>query len=306
MNKTYKYTLTSGEKKEVTFDVGVNRLAISNANGEDGAGNIDKMKDIELTDLQDKQILVYDSTSEKWKNENQLSAGDGLVIEDGTIQVNPYTYSTSPKKTAEKWIDESPIYAKVVPISALPNATTIQVAHDISDMAVMVNHFSTAKNNTSQIKFDKLIDDINDTNIIITASQDLSSYAGNVTIKYTKKAIYIPMIKDTNYAYSEYWTYVRSYKDGYMMYVDAGLYGSNHSLMVFDENISPAILYGFTGYSQTANMLGSVTYKEHTMWYTWVNIDRGGVVPVLTAHSNGTLAGYANPTLAIQSLIDEL
>lgn len=38
MNKTYKYTLSSGEKKEVTFDVGVYQLAISNANGEDGAG----------------------------------------------------------------------------------------------------------------------------------------------------------------------------------------------------------------------------------------------------------------------------
>lgn len=38
MNKVYKYTLTSGEKKEITFDVGVHRLAISNANGTDGGG----------------------------------------------------------------------------------------------------------------------------------------------------------------------------------------------------------------------------------------------------------------------------
>lgn len=36
MNKAYKYTLTANEHKEITFDVGVNRLAISNANGTDG------------------------------------------------------------------------------------------------------------------------------------------------------------------------------------------------------------------------------------------------------------------------------
>lgn len=36
MNKTYKYTLTANERKEITFGVGVNRLAISNANGTDG------------------------------------------------------------------------------------------------------------------------------------------------------------------------------------------------------------------------------------------------------------------------------
>lgn len=38
MNKAYKYTLSSGEKKEITFDVGVQRLAITNANGTDGGG----------------------------------------------------------------------------------------------------------------------------------------------------------------------------------------------------------------------------------------------------------------------------
>lgn len=36
MNKAYKYTLTANEHKEITFDVGVNRIAISNANGTDG------------------------------------------------------------------------------------------------------------------------------------------------------------------------------------------------------------------------------------------------------------------------------
>jgi len=36
MNKAYKYTLTANEHKEITFDVGVQRLAVTNANGTDG------------------------------------------------------------------------------------------------------------------------------------------------------------------------------------------------------------------------------------------------------------------------------
>lgn len=38
MNKTYKYTLTSGEKKEVSFDVGVHKIAVTNASGKEGGG----------------------------------------------------------------------------------------------------------------------------------------------------------------------------------------------------------------------------------------------------------------------------
>lgn len=36
MNKAYKYTLTANEHKEITFGVGVQRLAITNANGTEG------------------------------------------------------------------------------------------------------------------------------------------------------------------------------------------------------------------------------------------------------------------------------
>lgn len=45
MNKAYKYTLTANERKEITFDVGVNRLAISNANGYDYGEDLTQLKE---------------------------------------------------------------------------------------------------------------------------------------------------------------------------------------------------------------------------------------------------------------------
>lgn len=40
MNKTYKYTLTAHEKKEISFDTGVARLAIANGDGVDGSTTV--------------------------------------------------------------------------------------------------------------------------------------------------------------------------------------------------------------------------------------------------------------------------
>lgn len=40
MNKTYKYTLTAHEKKEISFDTGVARLAITNGDGVDGSTTV--------------------------------------------------------------------------------------------------------------------------------------------------------------------------------------------------------------------------------------------------------------------------
>ena len=58
------------------------------------------------------------------------------------------TYSTT-EKVVGKWIDNSPVYEKVVEIGALPNATTKTVAHGISDLKFMLSMVACAHNSTS-------------------------------------------------------------------------------------------------------------------------------------------------------------
>lgn len=114
MNKTYKYTIASGASREVTFDTGVASLAISNANGEDGATKIEKLKDVELTDLADNQILVYDSTSEKWQNEDQYDTIDDLEDVDITDATDGQILVYD--ATNEKWVN-SDEYEYTLPVA---------------------------------------------------------------------------------------------------------------------------------------------------------------------------------------------
>lgn len=66
-----------------------------------------------------------------------------LVIEstdlDGNYEVNTEKYSTEETLTNKIWIDGKPIYRKVVDFGTLPNATSKNVAHNISNLSNVVN-----------------------------------------------------------------------------------------------------------------------------------------------------------------------
>lgn len=79
MNKTYKYTLSSGEKKEITFDVGVNRLAISNANGEDGGSGVVYTAGNNIQISEENVISAIDTT---------YTAGSGIEISEQNVISN--------------------------------------------------------------------------------------------------------------------------------------------------------------------------------------------------------------------------
>lgn len=63
-------------------------------------------------------------------------------IEDGAVTaakidfstIGALNYSTSETTTGGTWVDGSPIYQKTIPCGALPNATTISVAHHITGL----------------------------------------------------------------------------------------------------------------------------------------------------------------------------
>lgn len=79
MNKTYKYTLSSGEKKEITFDVGVQRLAITNANGTDGGSGVTYTAG-ENIQISDENVISATNTT--------YTAGDGIAISEQNVISN--------------------------------------------------------------------------------------------------------------------------------------------------------------------------------------------------------------------------
>ena len=95
MNKTYKYTVASGASREITFDTGVAKIALSNANGTDSGGGT-----YELPVASDETL-------------GGIKVGNGLSIdENGILNVNK-VYSTT-EQAVGTWIDGKPVYEKTV------------------------------------------------------------------------------------------------------------------------------------------------------------------------------------------------
>lgn len=72
------------------------------------------------------------------------------VIDDVAFLKNASNYSTTEHKVG-KWIDGSDLYEKTIDCGALPNATTITIAHGISDIKNIVDIRGFAMNNAETI-----------------------------------------------------------------------------------------------------------------------------------------------------------
>jgi hypothetical protein len=88
-----------------------------------GSGqSLDALNDVDIDDqtLTNGQGIVYDATSQKWKN--------GTVGGGGS-----HTYSTT-EQVVGTWIDGSTLYEKTINFGTLPNNTTKEVQHNISNV----------------------------------------------------------------------------------------------------------------------------------------------------------------------------
>ena len=109
---------------------------------------------------------------------------------------NSLSYSETEQKTGGKWIDGKPIYRKVVACGALPNNTTKNVAHNISNVGRFINYYGTAKGNTTTINIPYLdgsghdysvFVNVNNTNVVIRTYKDRSAYTDTyIILEYTK------------------------------------------------------------------------------------------------------------------------
>lgn len=122
------------------------------------------------------------------------SANDKTVvnISGGGGSVN---YSTT-EQVIGTWIDGKPLYQKTINCGALPNNTTKNTAHSISDIeyAVIIQGSARNPNNGIQIPLPYVYGNtrclqtyIDSTNIKLISSENMSGYTESyVTIQYTK------------------------------------------------------------------------------------------------------------------------
>lgn len=103
-------------------------------------------------------------------------------------------YSTTETTTGQTWIDDKPIYRKVVEVASLPNNTQISYSHGIVNADSFVTVRGIAKSTTLSLPI-PFVERTGATNIQIYAqaasfdistNYDASSYAGTIIFEYTK------------------------------------------------------------------------------------------------------------------------
>ena len=168
--------------------------------------SLSELNDVNISSPSNNQILKYDSTSSKWVNANESGSGtasdtsydntsSGLTATNvqGAIDevTNRFVYSTD-EKVIGKWIDGKPLYQKTVDCGALPNNTTKNVAHNISNISKIVNIFGIGiGDNCLPLPYNITVVGglqlyANNTNIVLATNIDLSTTNGYVTLQYTK------------------------------------------------------------------------------------------------------------------------
>lgn len=130
---------------------------------------------------------------------------DCLIIQytkttDSAVAIGDDTDYSTTEKIVGTWIDGSPIYQKTIDFGALPNNTTKNVAHGISDISTVINITGYSKNTSNKCRnLPFVLESTNvsgqcrleadTTNVIITTSGNLTSWTETyVTMQYTKSA----------------------------------------------------------------------------------------------------------------------
>lgn len=145
--------------------------------------NITDLDDVNVTSIQDGQVLAWDEDLQKFVNVNQ-SDGASVI----------YSYD---ERLIGQWVDGSNLYEKTIDIGTLPNTATSQsYPHGISGNIVHYNasaidtvgtviqlpFYTTATNYNIGIY-------VNASNIVIETQRNSSGYTHcYVTLQYTKNA----------------------------------------------------------------------------------------------------------------------
>lgn len=106
-------------------------------------------------------------------------------------------YSTTERKTNEFWIDEKPIYRKVIYVGNLPNNTAKRVASNITNISYVTRIYGVASTGAYVIPLPdtypnasvydvRLSFDLSTREVVVLTATDRTSYVAYVIIEYTK------------------------------------------------------------------------------------------------------------------------
>lgn len=148
---------------------------------------------------------IADSIREKTGDTGAIRL-DEFATKVASISGGSHTYSTTEQEVGE-WIDGSAVYEKVIDLGTLPNATTKNVAHGISNLGLIISgeFIATDGNgqyifmphavaNQSYINYQVSIY-ATDTNIVIEVGSNRSAYSGFAILRYTKAAASLNLTK---------------------------------------------------------------------------------------------------------------
>jgi hypothetical protein len=111
------------------------------------------------------------------------------------IYSNPMNDYSTTEKVVGTWIDGKPIYQKTIDVGALPNATSKNVAHNISNLDKVINIIAIAYGSGQHLPINfPAVDNVANacnvrvmgTNININSGINRSGLSGYVTLQYTK------------------------------------------------------------------------------------------------------------------------
>ena len=139
---------------------------------------------------------IADAIREQTGDSNPVAVSS-MATQISSISGGSHTYSTTEQEVGT-WIDGSTVYEKVVDLGTLPNNTTKNVAHNISNLGLIISADFMAKDSSGQyiqMPFTVALRDyINyqvsvyatSTNIVIETGSNRSAYSGYAILRYTK------------------------------------------------------------------------------------------------------------------------
>lgn len=142
-------------------------------------------------------IVMSDASNITMTN---VDPGEGTPLAEnhfiGVYSENPdvplvFDYSLTEVNTGAKWIDGSAIYKKTINFGSLPNATTENVAHNISnlDNVIKIDGYMTNGSNWRTLPYaDGAFTSVyvSATQVSVYTTADMSSWTSYVTLYYTK------------------------------------------------------------------------------------------------------------------------
>ena len=169
--------------------------------------SIDTLKEAIGQSLQNVPAVVESAQRALTEVSTQAGDVDTAVSDVGTLKtrmttaegkietLEGYTVYSETEHIVGKWIDGNDVFEKVINFGTLPNTTSKEVDHNITNLGYVVDYTAIADNGTNKIKIPyatttfsvsaRII--INNYKVTIQTSSDFTSYTEcKVIIRYTK------------------------------------------------------------------------------------------------------------------------